>query len=171
MKKYYVASLAVIVILAPQIAGATPLPGPFINHSDMTEYDIYNGIGHSYIEASYVYAAIVGFDKVKQDAAASSVQEIMSLRSENSTLRSQLSDLESRVRRLENAGPIVSSVSTPINTNTTIIEQADMTRVAAVEKRLNILEQYLYMVEQRIGELYARVNMLIAPVYKALGIK
>lgn len=165
MKMRYLAPLAIIAALAPQITLAAPLQGPFVNHSGMTESEIYAGIGRGYVEAAYVYSAIVGTE------AVASVQDIALLRAENASLRSQLSDMESRIRRLENAGPSVAAAPVPQSVNTTVIQQADMGRVDALEKRVKTVEMVVSMIEVNVGSIYAYVDQALAPIRKVLGLK
>lgn len=166
---------AVLVTASTLVAVALPVAAennwPFGPYTDYSGY-YPDRVSQSALSDAYRDAAIVGFDKDKLDSAYSASQEITNLKAENASLRSQLSTLDARIRALENGGTQVSSApSQPVVQTVYQTETADMSRVAAVEKRLNVLEQYLYMVEQRIGEMYARMESLIAPVYKVLKLK
>lgn len=174
------------------VNAANPWPnGPYVNHAYPYVFsgngiaagaeggpvviNQTNEISADEIVSAYRSAGIVGFDKGKQDAAFALVSEVQLLRNANSSLQATIDQLDARIRRLEAVSPSASVAPTSQAINTTVVEQADMSRVAALEKEVRIQGQTISMMEVNIGSIYAYVDQkiahVIAPIKKLLKIK
>lgn len=161
-KTFFFALLPVVGFLVADVAQAAPAwpNGPYINYSAYWENKDMSAIQ---VRDVWKYADVMGFDKANFDRAVQASLTVESLEQMNANLRRQVDDLESRLRILENRSPAV-----PLNT--TIVQEADMSRVTSLEKRVSVLEQVISMLEVNIGSIHARIDQLLAPVFKRLGL-
>lgn len=151
---FSVACLLVLFSLSPAAHAEAWPDGPYPNKS---AYWANKDVSSFVVQDAWKTADIIGFDDLQN--------EVTSLRSENSRLQNKLSNLESRLQLLEDSRPSQSSV-----VNTTVVQEADMSRVAALEKEMKIQGMVISMMEVNIGSLYARMDQLLAPILKKLGL-
>jgi len=94
--------------------------------------------------------------------------KVATLESQNASLASQVQALTQKVNQLANQQPVSSA---PVQQVTQIVSGDYDARISAIEKEQKIVSGYMYILEQRIGENYARMMDLFAPVYKLLKLK
>lgn len=134
--------------------------GPYINYSTYWEN---KGIDPLVVRDAWKYADIVGFDKAKLEQGAEAYTRVEAVEMENRRLQNKINNLESRLSSLERE-PQIQTVEN------TIVQQADMSAVTALEKRVSILEGVISMLEVNIGSIHARIDQLLAPVFQKLGL-
>lgn len=98
-------------------------------------------------------------------------QRITTLETQNTYLTTRLDELTQRVAR--NEGQTVQTTQpAPIVQTITQVQPSDYgTRISTLEARVKVLDMITSMADVTVGSHYSRVDQLVAPLYKKLGIK
>lgn len=127
----------------------------------------------SRIRDAWMTAAIIGY--TRQPTVASVPQTDSALQARVTALEAQNASLEQQIGQLNQRMNQIASAPIPQPTQVTTYVQAPAgnmdARLSALEKQQSITSGYMLMLEQRIGELYAKVDPFIAAVKKILKMK
>jgi len=125
----------------------------------------------SVVRDAWTNASIVGWNGPVAQTQDDSKARVTALEQQNATLQSQVQALTQKVNQLSNAVGASLQPIIPVGGGQQVVTKDYDARIAAIEKEQKTVSGYMYILEQRIGENYARMMDLFAPVYKILKLK
>lgn len=159
-----------LALAAPTAHAATEIGGyPCYGTTMIEGANPCDTANNNVVRDAWKYASITGWNGPTSQPvgqADDSKARIAALEQQNATLQSQVQALTQKVNQLMNQQP-----AAPVQQVTQVVSGNYDARITAIEKEQKIVSGYMYILEQRIGENYARMMDLFAPVYKILKLK
>jgi len=130
-----------------------------------------DGLNQNDVNQAYLSAAIVGFDKDKQDASYEASLKVEVLEAENEALQDTVFDLTLRVQKLEKLALQLQETAQTGERVVYVSQPGEVSVPDDIEHRLHVVERAVSMNEVTIGSTHAYINEQLDPILRALGLR